>query len=92
MEAHKWTNLSVFGQVEDDPVQHALEVLGQQLVCFVQHQNIAVVHIRHLQAADKLITLIPPKQLPVTSRPNNVYFTHKHKTVAEVGLKPRFFL
>jgi hypothetical protein len=34
----------------DDPVQHALEVLGKQLVRLVQDQNMAVIHVGHLIA------------------------------------------
>ena len=40
--------LSSLGQVEDDPVQHALEVLGQELVRLVQDQQFAVLHVGHL--------------------------------------------
>lgn len=35
-------------QVGDHPVQHTLEVLGQQLVRLVQNHHPALTHIRHL--------------------------------------------
>ena len=41
--------------MRDDPVQHALEVLAEQLVCLVQHQHLALTHVCDL--ADLLLFL-----------------------------------
>lgn len=41
-------DLALLRQLHDDMVQHALEVLRQQLVRLVQHQHLAVRHVRHL--------------------------------------------
>lgn len=41
-------DLALLRQLHDDMVQHALEVLRQQLVRLVQHEHLALRHVRHL--------------------------------------------